>query len=135
MVGVLQDGVSALMVAAKHDKSGEVTKALLEHSNIDANATDKVGVLGWHCSGGMGVLRGHCMHGMSVVQGRDQGLQAHRAAAGPQRGMGAWWVSTGLAGETVGRQECDDDNMLHAGVQGDVYGRRVCAIFLSPDEL
>ena len=106
---MLQDGFTALTVAAKCDESGEVTKALLEHKDIDANAVDKVGVFGWQCASGMGVLCGHCTHGMGVVQGpRDvvqtggQGLQAHRAAAGPWRGMGAWWVCMGLAGDTEG---------------------------------
>ena len=68
MIVVLQDGWTALMYAAEHDKSSEVTKALLEHKDIDVNATNMVSV----CSGGTvqgawGFFHDHHMRGMGVV--------------------------------------------------------------------
>ena len=51
---MLQAGDTALMVAGQHSERVEVLKALLEHKDIDVNATNKVGVFEGHHARGMG---------------------------------------------------------------------------------
>ena len=44
LLDVMQDGRTALMVAARLDDKGDVLRALLGHKDIDVNVKDKVGV-------------------------------------------------------------------------------------------